>query len=227
MNLYAHVRGNPIRLRDPRGTNGVDATGADNTKKKDAAKAADVAKAADTLSKDEKTVIKLAKQVGADQAQLKAGLAKFVDAFYKSGPAVDKAEKAIQAEQAKLDKDTDALNTAQDKVNEDKEKLLALITVDKGQPQEAPQQTAGAQPPTDQKPPNTATPDANKTASEQEPQKTPTTPPSPAQKESPFKPFVPKLTITGAYQPQKLWPSSPRRAHHHRSRAISSARGLI
>ena len=172
VNLYAHVRGNPIRLRDPRGTNGVDATGADNTKKKDAAKAADVAKAADTLSKDEKTVIKLEKQVDADQAQLKAGLAKFVDAFYKSGSAVDKAEKAIQAEQAKLDKDTDALNTAQDKVNEDKEKLLALITVDKGQPQEAPQQTTGAQPPTDQKPPNTATPDANKTAPAQEPQKT-------------------------------------------------------
>jgi RHS repeat-associated protein len=215
VNLYAYVRGNPIRLRDPKGTNGVDATAADNTKDKDVAKAAEVAKAADALSRDEKALIKITKQVDADNAKLKALGTKFLEAFSKSGPALDKAEKAMQAAEALREKHIDQLNTAKNTVNADKEKLKVLFTADKGQPQEVPEQQSASTPSTtDQKPPDTTTPDANKTAPAQEAQKPTTTPqaptqtptPSPAQKDSPFKPLLPKLSLALPYQPQKLWP---------------------
>jgi RHS repeat-associated protein len=209
VNLYAYVRGNPIRLRDPKGTNGVDATGADHTRDKE------VANAADTLSKDEKALIKITKQVNikADDAKVKALGEKFLDAFSKSRPTLDKAEKAMQAAEALREKHIDELTKAQDTVNADKEKLLALITPDKGRPEEVPQPQSGITPsPTDQKPPDSATPDASKTAPTQEAQKTTTTTPTqtpapnPTQKASPFKPFVPKLSLGLPYQPQQLWP---------------------
>jgi hypothetical protein len=172
------------------------------------------------------------------RAALKALGTKFLEAFSKSGPALDKAEKAMQAAEALREKHIDELNTAQNTVNGDKEKLLVLVTadkgqpqtVDKGQPQEVPKQQSASTPsPTDQKPPDTTTPDANKTAPAQEAQKPTTTPQTRRRLRRRARRRRIARSSLSCPSSRSLSRTSPRssgplrRAYQNRSRVISSA----